>query len=287
MEKTINIFDLTDHIISDLKEDTVSSDIAYIPGGITTTKQALRALASNKPNWKIDILESDKDYSVDFEGQLKIKIPKEHYSHFNDNVLKIIGLTEADLSGVLNEATQEELNTVYDELTKALTVELKDIFIVENSLFLINSWKRIFGGQYISLENKPLITFSNYDGDVSNLVNRIKRDYGDNIGDMEMVIEAIRNKTPLSSLDIFADYDYLVGTRISSIYNGIKMVFDIAVNMSFKPIQAIWIDDVEVIGEMNYYRKYVKPLHRTLLPVSGQFTPSVFEAIQDVIEDLK
>lgn len=281
-----NIFDLTDSIIQDLKEETSSADISYIPDGFLNTKTILRAMAGKKTNWKVDILEDGDEYKVNFENRLKIKIPKKDYEHFNTNVLDLKGLKEANLTCILNEAFTDQVNTVADELTRTLTVDLRKIFEIEQSIFLVSAWHRLFGGEFTGVANKPLIRISNYDKDVLVLVKKIKDWYGDDVGQMEMVIEAIKEKNPLNSYDVFATHEYIVGERISSNVDGNRLILEIAVNSSFQPVQTIWVDNPEIIEEMSYYNKYVKASNKNIYPVNKMFNVSIFEALKDVVDSL-
>ena len=281
-----NLFSLTDQIAQDLNEETASSNISYIPGGFLKTKQAMIALATQKPKWSIEILESDNKFDVSFEDVLRISILKEHYDDFNNKVFNIKGLKEIDLSAVLNEATQEDTQTTVDNLTKALSVDLRDHFVVENSFYLSASWLRLFNGTHQPMPGKSLLSISEYESDVNKLIERIKLNYADDTGEMERAIEAIRAKTPLNDLDIFAGYPYLMGQVYISKYLGINMRFTCAINMAWQPVEEVWIESMEAVDELSYYRKYVKPLHNTLKPVNGFFTPTVFKAIADVIKDL-
>lgn len=282
-----NIFSLTDAIAQDLNEETASSNISYIPGGFTTTRQAMLALATKKPKWKIDILEKESKYDVNFEDVLRIIINKDDYEHFNSKVFNIKGLKEVDLSTVLNEAAQEDVQQVVAQLESALKTKLRDQFVIENSFYLASAWLRMFGGSAQPNSARVLLSISNFDSDVKKLIEKIKLNYLDDVGEMERAIEAIYDKTPMNDLDIFSGYDYLIAQDYVTVYQGIKMRFICAVNMAWQPVEEIWIDNIDVIDELAYYRKFVKPLHKSVKPVNGFFNTAIFEAIADIIKDLE
>jgi len=282
-----NLFALTDAITQDINEETSAANISYIPGGFLKTKQAIIALATKKPEWKINILEKDNKYDVRFEDVLSIIIHKDDYDDFNTKVCNVKGLKLVNLSSVLNEAVQQDVQSVLEELTKALSTRLKEQFVIENSFYLASSWKRIFGGSSQPSQARTLLSIDGFNRDIQKTIERIKLNYLDDVGEMERAIEAIQDKTPMNDIDLFEGYDYLLAQDYTTTYQGVNMRFVCAVNMAWQPVEEIWIDDIEVIDELAYYRRFVKPLHKSVKPVNGFFNTAIFEAIVDIIQDLK
>ena len=282
-----NIFALTDYIQGKIDEDTVSSDISYIPGGFMSTRQVVRALASVKPKWRIDILDDNDVYEVKFEKKLNISIPKEHYDDFNEKVVRVKGLEEVDLSTILNETSQEMLISVKDEMVETLSDDLRRTREISDAFSLAQTWLSQFRGNYVSYDTKRVLSLENYDRDLQALIGTLKRTYKDATGSYESVMSAIQDKLPFSGLKGFNGYNYLLFSRIRSNYEGTQLIFDIGVNMTWLPVQSVYIDNADVVAEVNTASGRVKASGKVLYPVSGKFIIQDFYVIKEAVDNLE
>ena len=274
---------LVEGILKNLNEDTVSGNIVYFPGSFTTVRQTILNLGGLKSKWKLKILKNENDYGVDFENQLKIIVPKEHYQHFNVNVLKIDGVKEVNLSKIFQEA----ITVNFQDLINTFILTLRKIPSILNSLELMNTWISNFSNsQFLSIPEKILINLQRYDRSVMGLMGKIKEKYGGDKGYIEQLITTIEENRPLSNIDYINQFSYLVGCRIQSQYEGIKLQLDLFVNLALQSTQVITVDELDIAMELKFY-KDVKVVKNKIYPLSGTFRPYIFDALKDIIIDFK
>jgi len=265
-----------------LDETTDSGSIAYLPDGYTDMKSTIASLGGLKSKWKVEILEQEDNYDVSFEDKLKVIIPKIHYKHFNDNVLKIDGLKEVSLKEMLREAIKVD----FKDLTSTLTTTLRKIPSIQNSLELMNAWLSIFSNsEYQPMFGKTLINLQKYDESVSNLLKGLSKHYGEDKGYIEELVSTIEEGRPLNTIDYINNYDYLVGCRIKSKYEEESFTLSLLVNLALQPTQVIIVDSEDVAEEAKFYKE-VKVIKNQIYPVGGTFKPYFFSSLKDILYSL-
>lgn len=83
---------------------TVMSDIAYLPAQVGVVRAALDDLRKKRKKWKLEVLEGEKEYTVNVEDQLRITVPTEHWDSFQGMIKD--ALVEG---GYLDLSFQEDL----------------------------------------------------------------------------------------------------------------------------------------------------------------------------------
>jgi hypothetical protein len=293
-----NIGPIVEKIMSRVREDAAvgmvagqttsgNPSVAYLPGGFSNMKNMLRSLSPVKKQWKIEVLEKDEHYHVMFEDALNIIVPKTAYDEFNTKVLQVSGKKDIDLTEMINEARSEDIHRLYDRLTHVLTIDLRDNRQVRRTLVLMNYWLTVFNNsKFLPMSGQVAIQLNTYDKSIRDLVDRIKDIHTDDIGNIEMLIDTIRDDRPLNAFEPFAEYEYLVGCRIQSDYNGIILILELSVNMAIVPTQTIYIESQEVLDELESYRT-IKVLKDMVFPIGEMFKPAIFHNIRDIIDDLE
>jgi len=273
----------TDAIHRDINEETDSADISYLPGSFDTAQSLVRDLSRIKKRWNVEILEDEDSYKVMFEDALKVTIPKQYFEDFNKNVIKVTGVTVVDLTGVLNESIMEVSKSAYDRLHKALTQDFKRSTNVMRSLTLMNTWLRTYrNSRFVPSTDKVAIRLETFDADAKKLVTTLKKTYGEDLGGVDTLVDAIENGRAIGHAQ---GYEYIVGTKIQSAHLDVRLTLELRMNTSMVPSQEIYIDSVEVVEALATYRT-VKTLYRKVFPVGQMFEPSIFGNIKDVIDDV-
>jgi hypothetical protein len=279
----MNIFQLTENIQRKVNEDTTSGSISYLPSGFVDVRQAIRSLTKFKPRWKIEVLEDSGNYNVNFEKQLNIVVPKSHYTHFNQKVLKVEGLNEVDLSSILNEDKVANLNRTYKELNVVLSNQLRSnpkIYSVGRS---INKWNHIFRkSKYLPMETPTAIQYD-FDTSIQKLGKQIREIYQDDLGKLEALIEAIRETQPLNAFEPFNSLSYIYGVKIESVEEKTVLVLTSTVNTAFEPSQELIVKDKEVLEKLKGY-KNIKILNETVFPMNQLFDIQFFRDLSDLLE---
>lgn len=287
---------IVDGIIKRLREDadtpgmlgpvTASGNpsVAYLPGGFATMKNMLNSLSTIKKKWKIEVLEKSGYYNLSFEDAFRVSIPKRAYEEFNSKVVNVIGKKEIDLTEMINEARTEIIHNLYDKLTRALTVDLRENSQVKRTLVLMNYWLSVFkDSKFLPMRGQTAIQLNTYDSDVRVIIDRMQNIYTDDIGNLQILIDTIKDDRPLNGYTPFSEYDYLVSCRIQTNYNGIVMILEMSVNMAMVATQSIYIESEKVLEELEAYRT-VKVLKDIVLPITQMFRPSIFNNIKDIID---
>jgi hypothetical protein len=275
---------LVDKIHQEVNEETSSASIAYLPGAFTSTKAMVGDLSRIKKLWDITVLESEAGYEVTFEDALKVTVPKAYYDDFNTKVAKVHGLTKIDLTKLINEAIKEVEETSYERLYNALAKDLRKSKNVMATMALMNHWLHTFPtSKFVQSEEKVAIRANDFDNDVKKLVGEIRKLYGEDLGNVDILVDAIESGKALGAIE---NYDYLVGIKIQSVYEGTNLILEMQINTSMIPSQSIYVDTIGVMDELENYRT-VKALYRKVFPVGQMFEPSIFGNIKDIIDDIK
>jgi hypothetical protein len=270
---------LVEGIFKNICETTTSGDIAYLPGGYTTVKQTIASLVGLKNKWKIEVLENGDNYDLSFEDRLKVIIPKLHYAHFNEKVLKIDGVKEINLDGILIEA----INSTFNVLSNTLITTLREIDVIQNTFGVYIFWLSNFKQTKISYFKNSLLSFQAYDRDIVGLLRTLKSKYGGDRGYLESLISAIGDQRDLSGIDYVNTFDYLLANYVQSDYLGIKLNLSLTVNLVFEPVQIVTINDVEILNELKFY-KDIRVVKNQIYPINKIFRYYIFDIIKDVIE---
>jgi len=273
---------ITEEVLKNIEEETVSVNISYLPGSFDTAKSLVNDLSRIKTRWGIEILENEDSYVLMFEDTLSINIPKEHYEDFNKNVLPVEGVTYVDLTRIISESIKEFQKETYGKLYKALTVDLKGNKHIRSSTVLMRHWLQTFpNSKFVQSSEKVAIKLNDFDNDAKKVSQELEKMYGEDIGEIDSIIDAIEEDRPMGSLK---NYDYIAGVKIQSTYGGINLLAEFNVNFAMLCSQSIYIDDVDVLDELEGYSS-IKVLYRRIFPVGHEFQPSIFGNIKEVIDN--
>jgi hypothetical protein len=277
--------EFVDSIMRNLKEQTASANIGYLPGGFLKAKKALGPLARTKKDWGVKVIENGDGYKISFEDVLEFGIPdKKAYEEFNNKVVKVHGMTIVSLSKILQEALDTFKTNAYEDLEFNLTKKLSSIPQVSTTIDLISYWNNSFPGSKPSVYLGNAISVSKFKRDIGEILRQLSDKQS--IGDMQMISKAIKDQTSMDAIAYFVGRDYLIGDILVCEYEGVDLEFHCFVDLSLRVNQVIKVDDLDVCAEMEYYREVRIVKDSLIYPVSGTFSPSLFENLKDVIEDV-
>jgi hypothetical protein len=278
-----NIDKMTEKILKGIEEETTGASISYLPGSFASTRSVIDDLSRIKKKWNIKVLERDNTYVVMFEDVLSIEIPREHYEDFNKNVVAIEGVSVLDLSNNINESIKEVQGEVYSRLYQALVSELKQNKHIQSSSILMKHWMHTFpNSRFIAPEETVAIKLNDFENDAKRVAQEIENLHGDDLGEADAIVDAIEEGRPIGG---FEKYDFIAGIKIKSSYEGVNLIAEFNVNSAMVCSQAVYIDNVDVLDELEAYRD-IKVLYRRVFPIGHEFQPSVFGNIKDVIEEV-
>jgi len=271
-----------------LNEVTTMGAISYLPSHLGMVKAKIADLAKKKKDWQIEILEDEGSKEVSFEDELRVIVPNEHWDSFCsifDGTLD--NNAYLNLNTILNETMEEEMETLRRELRVALA-SLYDGPEFRQLNQSSSTWRWRFGVvRYVTKEKiKSPVTQENRLEDIQVLYRRLLEQYGEDRGGLEMMIEAIKEKSPLNTFRIFKDYDFLYATRIFSRYQKVEMYFEATVDTAYYLNETILIPkDEELLDKIEEESQEVKVVRSIVYPKGGKFTSKFLRILSDIIEE--
>ena len=275
-----------------LNEETTLDAISYIPAHLGVVKAKIRSLADEKPEWGIKVLEGEDSNIFQIENRYKVEVPLQYW----DNFLTIFnedlkGKDCLNFSVMLNEqlieAVEEDMGGLRKELKPALT-EMYNERQFKSLDKIINLWTSWFKVQsYKTREDKgPVVSQEKKNKDIQSLYGKLIRTYGEDKGNLEMLLENIDSNQMLSGFDVFKNYDFLYGTRIQSFQDRVSLIFEAMIDVGFNTIQSIYVGDKEVLDKIEEESRAVKRVGNVLYPVGGSFTSKFFRLLKEMVENI-
>lgn len=304
--------------MNSLEEETTSANISFLPGGFTTVAKSIASLAKHKKDWKIEVRENGPDFHMVFEDQLNIKIAKKHWNNFvecldgrlgpldkfdmNDAMVRAsLGRYENDPQAKETFETKYRMEADITEFIREATDEITGKLVRDSRLLLhrsfreqpfvgvvndIVTWERMLGRLRYVNESSTLLQRQDFEGSLRNLFGDLAEAYKDDIGGLQMLAKALKEKTSLADFEPFSKYQNLFGTKIQSRIGEVMLEFESVVDISFKAFSVIRTKSSAILeGVKEVSGVSVKGCE--IESKFGIFTPRVLREIRDVVEDLE
>ena len=269
-----------------INEVTTSADIAFLPSGFVDVKKKLETLARLKKDWNVEILERDYGYEVDFEGKLKVIVERGYFPVFCKDVLDcekyVAPKMTVSLYKHIKEAVDKRIIGVYEELRGKLLGMLVEppVSYSDEDAF---EWERVFGVKSYLTPPTVLLRLEKLEEDIEVLIGRIRGRYGNSIGEIEKIIDAIEDKRNLSFE--FAGRN-LIGTKVQSEYKSVELIFTDEVSFAWKLSEDIEIGDTVLLDQISGELKGVKVSKNKIYPVGGRFARGFFSELRSLIKEV-
>lgn len=278
-----------------LIEATTIDAIDFIPVHLGMVRAKIKSLAEEKPEWGIKVLEGEESNMLQIEDRLCITVPKEHWGSF----LTIFdgNLNDADylnLRTMLKESTRDIREAIEDEmkdLRKRLKPALTEMFneqqfkAIDKIASIWKSWFRVAEHKTRS-DKSPIVSCERKGKDIQKLYGKLLREYGEDKGNLEMLLDDIDGNRPLNAYDVFKDRDFLYGTRMLSRQDGTSLIFEAVIDVAFDASQSIYIEDDEILDDVQEQVKTVKRVGNVIYPEGRQFSPEFFRILKEIVEDV-
>lgn len=207
-----------------IPETTFASDINFLPGYFDKScKPMLKTLARLQKTWQISVLDDGSNVNVGFGKEAVVRVPKEYIAEFASKAF--FGWSEQDglypnmlieLSDDLCEAVTPAV--LIDELVLKIGDALLHLLHKDSLLDAYNDllgFKKEFDRNYTAQPIKDVLlrvdTEQVFNRDLELLKAKLKQTYSGDQGSLEMILEAIREKQPLHSFDVFQHTKFLYG----------------------------------------------------------------------------
>ncbi len=230
----------------DLQEMTTAGNIAFIPGQFSSVEKLMRDLARAKRTYDIQVLESETEFTLAFEEYASIRVPKPackeffaDFSRYVHTIGPVPGIYPVDLGGFLLEGVSEEVAGLKGEVQRLLGVlETRHLGYVRES------WEQMFALFEGKTEwnNEAVLPQRS----MEMLAEEIIREFGDDLGGLQMLLAKLENAEDLSGEPVFENYKYLYGLTHVFEKNGIGLTFESYVGLDYKPFASVRIRDNQV-----------------------------------------
>jgi hypothetical protein len=266
-------------------EDTTQSDITYLPSGFSSVIKAVGALGTKKKSWKIEILEDEHERVLNFEGQLTIHVPNEHWTHFVDKVFDgddFFNHSDNICTVTLKEATDE-----FDQAMHVLQEELLDSFDeppMEEMDNDILAFKNSFGiDKYDNID--ALVKYQSKEDDLYGILKDIKARNGEDLGTIDNITRSLKKKQPLAMYDPFKRYKLFYGVRIKTTYMKVGIMFQAFVDNNWVISELMYVNDrdvIEVLAEIPTVKVTGNKVH----PKGRRFVDGFMQEFKAIIDEV-
>lgn len=271
-----------------LLEATSMDAVSFIPAHMGVVRDKVKGLAKRKQKWGLEILEDDDgNKDVRIEDALRIIVPKEHWDGFQEMFIgELKNDSELNLKDLLTEAMEDELKDLRANLKPSL-LEMYNEQRFSSLDKTIKVWQARFGiNRVVTNRNKVIVTSEHKGRDVQQLYGKLLRIYEEDRGGLEMLIADMENSRPLGAYDVFKKYDYLYGSRAESDHLDTRLIFEANIDMAFMVKQSIYVDDEEVLDEIEDEVSTVKRVGNVIYPSNEMFDVNFFDILHTIIEEI-
>jgi len=280
----MSTYDLIESIFKGISEQTTMGDISYLPSTVGAVRSSMFSIAKMQSDWDVEIIENDKEKKVCFGDYLSVTVPTRYWDEFS-STYGVSKSGKVSLKNLLREAIDEEFQRLRDELKPALTkfYEYDDFTTLENQVDL---WRSFFG--IVRQEKiKTAVTVHNKEKDIQYLVSKLLKVYGDDRGNLELLISALEERKILSSFEIFNEFDYLYGTKLLSIYKRIPIIYEGTIDIDYQLSQSIAVDkkETELIDRLDELSNVVV-VKNVIYPNGPVFNKGFYRSLKNLIKDV-
>jgi hypothetical protein len=242
----------------------------------------MKSLAQKKKQWNIEVLEDDQGKRVTFDDEFSIFVAKEFWKDFTTMFDEGLGNSTVDLGKYLAEAMDDQLDSERQEIHPAL-VNL----YAEEGFLKIDRIAKIFAARFNVKEYSEVsspVTTEDKQRDIQDLVGDLYEAYGNDLGGLQMLQDAIAEHGALNAFLIFRDYDFIYGVRIHTAYEGTNLVFEATIDQGYMPSQSIMIEGGDEILKNLEQDEGVKVVKNIVYPVGESFEVDFLQSLHTQLE---
>lgn len=257
---------------------TTMDAVAYLPSQVGVSKSAMKKLKRKKSKWGIEILEEEENFVVNFEDQLKISVPKEHWEEFQSSFGTVL---DEDIKSIqfqedveLNpediiESRKEELISKIKEITECSEIKLAEK-VVCKILENFNCKEDLTEGV------NPAISLFSLKDFTEQYLKNVLVEHENDLGHIEILIENFS----------LTEGNCLAGSRFSSEYQGINLLFEVRVNFEKECSFSIVVNDSEIADNLEESCLGLSRIGNVFYPLAGQILSEngIIESLKEVIK---
>lgn len=175
--------------------------------------------------------------------------------------------------------TEEDIKSRIERLKDSILKELEKI--VDKSKLNFDFVERELGLGLMRFP-KALIEGINYVDDLM----RLRKVLPPDVGELEMILSALSNKTGLNRFDVFSRYEFLYGVRLGGNPNAVPVVYEGFIDMGYREQELLYIRDKVVLEKIaDRFPRGVLVRNYAVYPLGGVFRKDVLRGIAQEIKE--
>lgn len=275
------VTDLFNKILYRSDEATTMSDVTFLPSGLGAIKAHMRSLAQKKKDWNITILEDNKGRKVMFDDEFSVYVAHKYWNDFSSMFEDHLESGSIGLGKYLMEAMEENLDELREDLKPALEAlfQGREFRAVERA---VAQWRARFGIKEHQRAD-VVVRVEDKIRDIQELHAKLIDVYGEDMGNLEMLLESLRKREPLNSFHVFRQYDFLYGTRIYSVLRRVPLILEVTLDMALMVAQSIVVEDDDALEGVQDHPD-VKIVKNVVYPIAQTFTSRFMRDLQDSVQ---
>jgi len=171
---------------------------------------------------------------------------------------------------------EDEMNKKIPKLKVSIVKEVDNI--IGKTKLSLNEFLTQFRDSKDMTSNRFVIRYM----DVLDDIAKLEKSLPDDVGDLELILSALKGKRQLTAYDPFSGYDFLFGARIGVRINGVDLVYEGNMNFAFVETENLFLSDSdkaeEISDETDTFRS-----DRLIFPKGGIFNKGFFKTVKDAI----
>ena len=197
---------------------------------------------------------------MSFEDYSNIVVPIALWENFKTTIFGTSTLPDGefivDLSGYLVEALNDEVDQSLQQLRNA-TVQFLNSDMVAGQRHKVASLERISGKHLnFSTEGHSAISGINVEQQLTTFLQLVQNTYKNDVGSIQLITSAIQQRTPLTEIPLFDQFDNLISVVISngsfSYTSIIDLDFTIQESLNFQGMVPRGLSTFKVEGNKVY-----------------------------------
>jgi len=174
------------------------------------------------------------------------------------------------------ESLQEDIDTQVIDVQREILSGFNKV--IDNSGLTIDEFVKKFGMKNNITANNVL---SRYGFALDTM--RLKKALPSELGENEMILDAINNKQTLARFEYTNEYPYLYGGKLKAVMNGVTLIYDGYVESGYNDFEQITIEDDEVIKKIDDEMTNVKVTGNVVFPLNGNFDEKFYTELKDIV----
>jgi len=278
----MSIYDYIFEGREEIPEATTMANIAYLPSGVGAVRNAMKSLAQKKRQWNIEVLEDDKGKRVTFDDEFSVFVAKDFWDDFTTMFDEGLKNPTVDLGRYLQEAMDDTIEAERQEIHPAL-VNL----YAEEQFLQIDRIAKIWAARFSAIDYGEVhapVTTEDKQRDIEDLVGDIYEAYGNDLGGLQMLQDAIAEHESLNAFLVLRDYDFLYGVRIHSEHENVNLTFEATIDYGYLATQSIMIDGADSVLKDLESDESIKVVKNIVYPVGESFEVAFLQGLHTKLE---